>query len=63
MRDVDDVVVLRLCAGIPVVSTHAEKVEAVRILRTRGMSPSCVARMMHASNSTVGKLWREEQPA
>ena len=63
MRDVDDVVVLRLCAGIPVVSTHLEKLEAVRILRTRGMTASCIARMMHASRLTVAKLWREEQPA
>ena len=51
--DVDEVVVERLIHGIPVRSTMAERREAVRALRARGLAASVIADRMCTSARQV----------
>ena len=51
--DVDEVVVLRLLAGTPVISNKAERLEAVNILTARGMSGSEIAEHLHTTKRSV----------
>jgi len=51
----DEVAVIRLTTGSPVTSTKAERLEAVRLLVSRGYSTAVVAERLH---TTTRSVWR-----
>jgi len=54
-RFLDEVAVIRLTTGSPVTSTKAERLAAVDILTTRGLSAAVIARRLHTTQRSV---WR-----
>jgi hypothetical protein len=58
-RDVDDVVVTRLLAGVPVTSTRSERIEAVAYLTLRGRSAVWIAAQLHITTRSVGRYRAE----
>lgn len=52
-HDVDDVVVTRLMAGVPVTSTRSERIEAVAYLTMRGRSAVWIAAQLHITTRSV----------
>ena len=56
---VDDVVVVRLLDGSHVVSTKAERLEAVRVLTDRGRSASWIADRLHTTERSIQRYRAE----
>ena len=54
-RFLDEVAVVRLISGSPVTSTKAERLAAVDILTTRGLSATVIAQRLHTTQRSV---WR-----
>jgi DNA-binding NarL/FixJ family response regulator len=54
-RFLDEVAVIRLTSGSPVTSTKAERLAAVDILTTRGLSTAVIAQRLH---TTPRSIWR-----
>jgi len=54
-RFLDEVAVIRLTSGSPVASTKAERLSAVDILTTRGLSTAVIAERLHTTQRSV---WR-----
>lgn len=53
---VDDIAIERACAGEPMRLTHAERLEAVRILHSRGLLRTHIAQRLRLNGQTVNSL-------